>query len=154
MREIELRGKSCDEWVYGHLLKTEKDEVCCVNCESKHSNYLIQTDELDKYNEYDKYYITDDDTIGQYTGMKDKNGVKIFEGDILKIPEWLKEDIQDVCICIYNQENTVSDIIGFGLYIKDGYSGKYKILVQSDEWDEFEVIGNKFDNPELLMESD
>ena len=75
MREIEFRGKSCDEWVYGHLLKTEKDEVCCVNCESKHSNYLIQTDELDKYNEYGKYYITDDDTIGQYTGMKDKNGV-------------------------------------------------------------------------------
>lgn len=92
--------------------------------------------------------------IMQYTGLKDKNGVEIYEGDILKIPEWLKEDNQDVCICIYNQENTVSDIIGFGLYIKDGYSGKYRILVQSDEWDEFEVIGNVYDNPELLEESD
>lgn len=139
MREIEFRGKTPEgKWIYGGISIT---------------NDRAWIDQGFIGREWFGDTFVDKDTIGQYTGMKDKNGVKIFEGDILKIPEWLKEDIQDVCICIYNQKNTVSDIIGFGLYIKDGYSGKYKILVQSDEWDEFEVIGNKFDNPELLKEN-
>lgn len=137
MREIKFRGKQTKPiesiWHYGDLIHSKDNKTYIQN---------ITCMEVDK------------ETVGQFTGLRDKNGVEIYEGDILKIPEWLKEDNQDVCICIYNQENTVSDIIGFGLYIKDGYSGKYKILVQSDEWDEFEVIGNKFDNPELLKESD
>ena len=137
MREIKFRGKQTKPiesiWHYGDLIHSKDNKTYIQN---------ITCMEVDK------------ETVGQFTGLRDKNGVEIYEGDILKIPEWLKEDNQDVCICIYNQENTVSDIIGFGLYIKDGYSGKYKILVQSDEWDEFEVIGNIYDNPELLKESD
>lgn len=137
MREIKFRGKQTKPiesiWHYGDLIHSKYNKTYIQN---------ITCMEVDK------------ETVGQFTGLRDKNGVEIYEGDILKIPEWLKEDNQDVCICIYNQENTVSDIIGFGLYIKDGYSGKYKILVQSDEWDEFEVIGNIYDNPELLKESD
>ena len=55
-----------------------------------------------------------------------------------------------VCVCIYQQENQVSSIQGFGLYSYDTYFQKYRNLVESDEWDEFEVIGNIYDNPELL----
>ena len=153
MREIKFRGKSCDEWVYGHLLKKEKDEVCCVNCESQHSNYLIQTDELDKYNEYDQYYITDDDTIGQYTGIKDENDIEIYEGDIIKFSYdafignfdtftakgiVVFEDGAFFVNCLENERN-----------IKDERFLLYEINI-----DVIEIIGNIYDNPELLKESD
>ena len=85
----------------------------------------------------------------QYTGLKDKNGKEIYEGDILLAPVYfgsLK------CVCIYQQENIVSSIQGFGLYSYDSYFRTYRTLVESDEWDDFEVIGNIYDNPELLKE--
>ena len=99
---------------------------------------------------YSDYFDIREMPIMQYTGLKDKNGKEIYEGDILKIPEWLLRDNQEKCICIYNEQHQVSEIMGFGLYMKESYSGEYKELVPSDEWDEFEVIGNIYENPELL----
>lgn len=92
-----------------------------------------------------------DYVLMQYTGLKDKNGKEIYEGDILLAPEWFGSL---ECVCIYQQENIVNPIQGFGLYSYDSYFKKYNTLVESDEWDEFEVIGNIYDNLELLEEGE
>ena len=142
MRKIKFRGFTVNEekfnngkdgWIYGNLSVLDDGTV-----------------DIQDINDNNWFKAVNPESVGQYTGLKDKKGKEIYEGDILTIPEWLINDNQKVCICIYDQENTVSDIIGFGLYTQDGYSGKFKILVNSDEWDEFEVIGNIYDNLKLL----
>lgn len=138
-RDIEFRGLTGsvkgDIWVYGTPYKVE-------SLFSADERYYIRNKHADER-------IVDPKTIGQYTGLTDKNGKKIFEGDILRTPAWLYGE-EKVCICIYNQEHNVNSIIGFGLYTNDVYFKKYQELVECDEWDEFEVIGNIYENKELL----
>lgn len=124
-RKILFRGKKVDngEWVYGYYIAVFSHSIVGNNGVA---------------------FEVDLKTIGQYTGLTDKNGKKIFEGDILKVPAFLYGE-EKICVCIYNQENSADAIIGFGLYMNNGYFSKYQDLVESDEWDEFEVIGNIFD---------
>ena len=72
----------------------------------------------------------------QYTGLKDKNGKKIFEGDIVKInDEVIAKVIWD------------NDYLGYFLYANEENS-----IGTFDYWGSIEVIGNIYDNPELLKE--
>ena len=75
--------------------------------------------------------------IMQYTGFLDKNGIEIFEGDIA------------VCVC--NGEKDIHEIKWTGEVLTLDYSSQGLLTLQSIGY-EFEVIGNVYENPELLDE--
>lgn len=80
----------------------------------------------------------DPNTIGQYTSLKDKNGNKIFEGDIVE-RLWLGE--KHIYRIYY--DNDIASFIGADIYSEGFTTFDYDAC-------EFEVIGNIYDNPELL----
>ena len=129
MREILFRGKRLDngDWVYGYYV-----HIGPVSCQRA---YIIP--------EYaSSLYVNEVDpsTVGQYTGLKDKNGKRIFEGDVAKVLQGKDKDIAYVGF-----ENGA-----FMLYPKTG--NIYERTLWSywyNDWD-VEVIGNITDNPELL----
>lgn len=130
-REIKFRGKSIDEWVYGMLCKVNEGDT-------EHGEpikYKIQTDEKE-YGEYVNYFITDENTIGQYIGLHDKNGKEIYEGDIVKI-KYRDEDIGKV---IYEHN-------GFSIDVTNMNKNYGRVSFVNNF---IEVIGNIYDNPELL----
>ena len=129
MREILFRGKNVDggEWKYGHY-------VFQYGCKQI---YLPEGTD----SEYGcDYYHVDPATVGQYTGLTDKNGKKIFEGDIVRGKDAL---IPEMNIFGYiSHENGSFVIIGNIMH-------HYRWL----DYD-VEVIGNIHDNPELLEEEE
>lgn len=133
MREILFRGqtrklgervnmngdKLPGKWVYGGIFPQNKGGAYSI----------IYT-----YKPIDKYPVYSE-TVGQYTGLTDKNGIKIFEGDILK----------DSLGCIYVVEwEEEGRFLGFT---------KDRRIMYVNRVPKSEIIGNIFDNPELMEES-
>ena len=121
-REIKFRGKRIDtgEWVYGSLIQW-KDGVTTIITETKEDHYESSVNP---------------DTVGQYTGLRDRKGKDVWEGDLLRTPEgdimvaeWIDAKIITRCVRPYNPR------------YKNSLTFAYPVSV---------VVGNIYDNPELL----
>lgn len=126
MREILFRGKRKDngEWVYGNFAVTDNNGK---------QHYIFQN----KAFEYEVF----PETVGQYTGLTDKNGKKIFEGDILRrayhpeddvVIEWFNGSFR------FRKANKPKDY---------GYSN---VCCIQNAVSSLKIIGNIHDNPEML----
>ena len=136
MKEILFRGKRVDndEWVYGDLIHRQvwSTQLTIIR---------ISDDGFDHYEEFE----VKPETVGQFTGLTDKNGNEIFEGDIVK--EWsshwktpLKTEI--------NIYEVVCEYLGsLRLIRKTEYGENSTPLYRRSV---VEVIGNIYDNKELL----
>lgn len=122
MREILFRGKFGNEWKYGFLSIEPKGLVIKEPYKNESSNV----------------WHIDADTVGQYTGLTDKNGTKIFEGDILAF------------------DNTDGELTNYEiLWFKNKWVVRESNYNAVDDLDLFfcecsTVIGNIYDNLELL----
>ena len=139
------------QWVQGSYWKLNKTTYCFKEDYERNpdnTEHYIVFDQMTDWGLPNRHLQADviPETVGQFTGLTDKNGKRIFEGDILETPAWYTNNSYP-CVCIFAEEHRVENIQGFGLYHKINDSFE---LVQSDEWDEFKVIGNIHDNPELL----
>ena len=140
MREILFRGKRIDngEWETGSLVY------------ARMGTSEEQASIADKMTAYHTPVIPE--TVGQYTGLKDKNGKKIFEGDILHVEKCGETGlrISPVYFGEYIDADSVFDnycCIGFYVKTSDGCCTIGALL--SEEF-ECEVIGNIYDNPGLM----
>ena len=117
MREILFRGKGIDgNWYYGVPLVFTEDYVCMT---APHT--------------YNKK--VEANTIGQFTGLIDKNGAKVFEGDIGK-------SIDGLFLVRWSEEKSA--------FVMNFYDYPYEELYLEEMWEDSEIIGNINDNVELL----
>jgi uncharacterized phage protein (TIGR01671 family) len=142
MREILFRGKVIEsdcreggEWVYGYFV------YCADEYGDPVKDRIAEIIELDadriylgEYSSFDVYKV-DPETVGQWTGLVDKNGVKIFEGDIVKCS--ITYDIG----CYPHSETEIKVVV---------YRGGSFNPLNGCERNSIEVIGNQWDNPELV----
>ena len=129
MREMLFRGigENTDRWEFGNLVKFANGDCAIINGSGSDSYLLI-------------HVIPE--TVGQYTGLKDKNGVNIFEGDVVGYLNSIESGngvvIFDACAFLFN-------------WIDIDETDSLLRYFQCSK--ELEVIGNIHDNPELMGET-
>lgn len=130
-RQIKFRGKNIHtgEWLYGDYHREGKTHYI-----TKPGDYLREYAPIE--------FIVDEKTIGQFTGLLDKNGNEIYEGDIVRYYDDIEDDLVNSHV-IYHKESCsfcaaptklCGDYIGICAH-----------------W-QFEVIGNIFDHPSLISD--
>ena len=122
MREILFRGKRVDngEWVYGLFARCKVGNLI-LPC--------IQRERENDSGDYIEAIIVNGETLGQYTGIKDKNGKGIYEGDIIRF-------IKENCLVIF-----VENDCAFRIEV----DGRISTALRKAHSKDYEVIGNIHD---------
>lgn len=145
MREILFRGKREDngEWVWGYLNQHRGDQIsdCCGNAVNGYDYYINDYTAKIDTGLYGVIYKIVPETAGQYTGLTDKNGIGIFEGDIIIFNRGRNlPNTKPRPLLVFWDERSSRFTTNAGSYA----------FLQKDMMVECEVIGNIYDNPELL----
>lgn len=138
LREIIFRGKRLDngEWVEGDLLENDNYSFPMKMIGRVIMSRDKQTNEL-SFDGFDLCEV-DPSTVGQFTGLLDKNGKRIFDGDVLTV------DGEDGFFVLEFQEDTARFVMSGGIVVDFDNFWSYEV----------EAIGNIHDNPELLEVSE
>jgi uncharacterized phage protein (TIGR01671 family) len=140
MRTIKFRGKSLSgEWLYGYLYKhgiTPPSDFLCVG-----QAVLPWKDTVG-------VYVVDPDTVGQYTGLTDKNGREIYEGDIVSHP-WKDPIFGDLVETGQFVHSTICFNNG-AFVVNYRLQGEYIYLQDFVRLKCLEVVGNIHDNPDMI----
>lgn len=153
MREILFRGKCVEsgEWVYGTGFTD------FLNIYPDRRSFWLWCDY--QYNDgLGKGWIEIlRDTLSQFTGLTDKNGKKVFEGDILSFSDNYKPHFAEV---VFETENIGSCGCCYSAFEGSGFVGKvlpgseYDYSCFSSDFKYAEIVGNAFDNPELVVKNE
>ena len=159
MREILFRGKRTDgQWIYGGLLK--------VTYDGNTYNLIFADNFLFVFGEATamEHACVDPATVGQFTGLTDKNGKKIFEGDIVRYtfdspddPTATEDGLKVRTGRIFWSDWRASFAVTAGRNLSAALNNDVAVYVRGRQVYEYvrgantvEVIGNIHDNPELL----
>lgn len=137
MREILFKAKRVDngEWIEGYYAECKGKSFIGINIFIDDMFEVFCTPVI-------KWFEVDPETICQFTGLYDKNGKRIWENDVV----WLVCDGKEHIYQIVWDNSELDFKAANG---EENYGTNYEYLLCCDE---IEVIGNIFDNPELLQE--
>ena len=136
MREILFRGKSDigNMWVYGYYTKRDNDGDIEHRIETINGAFFRIISE----------------TLGQWTGLKDKEGTRIFEGDIVKT-KFFGKQIGDAVVADYDKFAVTYET---GTFYLENKTRCFPLSYIKEPCSGFEVVGNIYDNPDSTIKSE
>lgn len=133
-REHEFRGFDGTKWYYGDLEYNRKTGIARIHTYKEDGSY-------------DKQYAVDPDTVGEFTGMRDRHGNKVFEGDVVDVYDFTSAYASKYrgVVKMYRgswcveYEDSIFDTVFHPMLFFDDFADR-----------KTEVVGNIHNNPELL----